>query len=351
MQTHNTARAVAVASGCLATAGALAILTSDAIASGHWTLEHAMMPLIVALTIAGAHFAPRAARERRIGYAFGWGLVFVAGLAAQLYTSAGKQAAGAQTQIDDARARAGARTRAEARVTDLIKDVGDARRAQAAECASGEGTRCKGAGATLRARLAELAVAEADLGQVAPAPVAAPNADRAASIIAAIWGGDRDAIKALFVLLEPLRYTVLLELGALVSFGYAFGGSCRTVRSLALRRRIDIEAQEFGKLNGSAPETNRSQVLPNHSDRSARPATERRPEPAQIRTVRRRGRTEAEADLVTMIALGRTVPSQQALADRWGVSKSTVHKWLARWDAQGLTRRRVEGKRKVVAAA
>lgn len=368
--THSTtARAVATALGCLAAAGALTLLTDDAIASGHWTLEHKLTPLIVALTLAGAHFAPRAVRERRFGYALGWAILFCAGLAAQLYTSAGKQAATATAQIDAATAQAGARTRAERRLKDLEKDVAEARRAQAAECATGHGTRCKGAIATLAAQQADLAAAEAVLAGLPVAPVAAPNADRAAAIVAALWGGDHGAIKAALVLLEPLRYTVLLEIGALVSFGYAAGGhgssspngsgarwpwGRRTVRpNLALRRRIDIEAEHAARTeaNGSA-NGSEAAIEPDtvQAERSAAPGKTPDRKAVAPRTVRTR-KAQAEAEIVTLLALGRSIPSQQSLADRWGVSKSTVSDWMRAWDAAGLTRRQAVGKCKRVTAA
>ena len=99
MQSHTTARAVAVASGCLATAGALALLTSDAIASGHWTLEHALLPVIVALTLTAGHLALPALAQKRPLSALGWAVLFLAGTWATVYTSAGRQAAAGDAQI------------------------------------------------------------------------------------------------------------------------------------------------------------------------------------------------------------------------------------------------------------
>jgi hypothetical protein len=61
-------------------------------------------------------------------------------------------------------------------------------------------------------------------------------------------------------------------------------------------------------------------------------------------------RTRAEADLVTLLALGQPLPSQETLAQRWRVGKGTVSKWLAAWEARGLVSRHPEGRRKRVAA-
>lgn len=42
-------------------------------------------------------------------------------------------------------------------------------------------------------------------------------------------------------------------------------------------------------------------------------------------------RSEALLDLTRRLATGETVPSQDTLAEAWGVDKSTVSKWLKRW--------------------
>lgn len=41
---------------------------------------------------------------------------------------------------------------------------------------------------------------------------------------------------------------------------------------------------------------------------------------------------EAKEDLIVLIARDGQVPNQQILADKWGVAKSTVSKWLDRWE-------------------
>lgn len=51
-------------------------------------------------------------------------------------------------------------------------------------------------------------------------------------------------------------------------------------------------------------------------------------------------RLQAERDLVTRLAFGETIASQDVLAARWSVDKSTVSKWLARWERKRLIPRR-----------
>lgn len=47
----------------------------------------------------------------------------------------------------------------------------------------------------------------------------------------------------------------------------------------------------------------------------------------------------------------KPIPSQQFLAARWGVTKGAVSKWLARWENEGLVKRKANGRFKTVRAA
>jgi hypothetical protein len=56
-------------------------------------------------------------------------------------------------------------------------------------------------------------------------------------------------------------------------------------------------------------------------------------------------RLQAERDLVTRLAFGETVASQDDLVARWHVDKSTVSKWLKRWEGEGLIPARTQSGR------
>lgn len=56
-------------------------------------------------------------------------------------------------------------------------------------------------------------------------------------------------------------------------------------------------------------------------------------------------RLQAERDLVTRLALGQKVSQQDDLVARWHVDKSTVSKWLKRWEAEGLIPARTQSGR------
>jgi len=63
-------------------------------------------------------------------------------------------------------------------------------------------------------------------------------------------------------------------------------------------------------------------------------------------------REQAEADLITLLALGQSVPSQRTLAERWHRPKQTVSDWLREWERDGLIpARRQIGREKMLAAS
>src|SRR5262249_33350296 len=62
-------------------------------------------------------------------------------------------------------------------------------------------------------------------------------------------------------------------------------------------------------------------------------------------------RYEAECDLLTLLALGETIESQDHLAARWGVRKDAVSRWLKDWEKRGLIPpRRTVGRMKKICA-
>ena len=56
-------------------------------------------------------------------------------------------------------------------------------------------------------------------------------------------------------------------------------------------------------------------------------------------------KSEVERFVVTELALGRTIPSQQALTERFGRSKSTVSDWLKDWERRGVIPARTQAGR------
>ena len=75
-----------------ATGGALAILLADPITTGNWRLDHALLPVIVGVTIAAGHLVGSAIRDRKALAATGFALVFTIGTLLTVYSSVGSQA-------------------------------------------------------------------------------------------------------------------------------------------------------------------------------------------------------------------------------------------------------------------
>ena len=126
-----------------------------------------------------------------------------------------------------------------------------------------------------------------------------------------------------------------MEFGAIVSFGFAFRGDRKVITvaeqpkwepSEDDRRQTSFAADldELRQLTSvSHPQIGNSGYSGNRGNGGG-----------GGRKVY--SRDEAEAELVTRLALGETVTSQDDLAARWGVNKSTVSKWLRAWEREQL---------------
>lgn len=55
-------RTAATALGAIATLGAVGLLVADGFQTGHWTIEHAFVPVVVILTVGAGHLAVSALR-------------------------------------------------------------------------------------------------------------------------------------------------------------------------------------------------------------------------------------------------------------------------------------------------
>lgn len=59
----------------------------------------------------------------------------------------------------------------------------------------------------------------------------------------------------------------------------------------------------------------------------------------------------ARQDLLTLIAEGGTIASNKEAAERWNVDKATAHRYLEKFHAEGLIKRRRNGKRREIHGA
>lgn len=249
MTTNNTpAKGLAIAVGTFASIGAMAILLWEPMHTGNWTLDHALVPLVVGLTIAAGHLA-KVAGFRRFGAAAGFSIAFLLGTAFTLYSSVGRQAETAEghalsveqanTLYDDA-----ARMKGEAEGT--IKDL----RAKAVrECSSGKGKKCDGI--TYSITTYEMAVKGYEQTmRDHPRQSTATKASQAAEV-AALAGFSKAAAEAFFKIFERFALALMFEWTAIVAFGYGF--QHRGVTETTPSKDLDAEAEKLKRYLANDP--------------------------------------------------------------------------------------------------
>ena len=364
-----TGRALAIAAGVLASAGALGILWQEPMRSGQWHTEHWLMPLIVATTIMTGHLVGDALRARAWLNAAGFGLAFVLGTGGTLYTSIGAQEAtsGAAAATAEAHNTALAAKRAaiaaarheQALATDMLHA---AERQLDAQCVRGRASRaqCDGIRATVstyrgsqKGHGVTVAELEAELAAMGGERIARPRARALAETLAAM-GADAARVEIMAARLEAPAYSTLLELTAIVAFGFGFR---RRAFSGALR--VPTEHPRAGHAAPPEPDTPvdapKPTPTPSISEQpprlrlvSSKPSATRRLPSGQPKA---QAKEHAMADLLAILARGEAIPAQQVLADRWTVRKQRVSDWLGEWDAAGqIPARQQDGRRKRLAA-
>ena len=303
-------RGLAIAAGVVLATGTLAILFEDVLMHGaQFTLKHWLTLVTVAGTMMVGHLADLARRHGHWMSVSGFTLLFLAGTGLVVYSSVGRQAEKtmlSSAEHDDVvqkRIDLKSKLATESAVLKAKQDAADT------ECKTGDGRRCRGARAVATVWAESVAGLEARIEKLAPAKPVAPEAEQFATVAAAL-GYDREQVKALAMLLAPFFTTLFLEFGSIVSFGFAF----------------------------SPKRQSRAPVVDTNQKSSARFTVSKgnRGNPGNGGGRRIYSKTEAEGDLVTRLAFGETIASQDALADQWQVNKSTVSKWLRDMEARQL---------------
>jgi hypothetical protein len=398
---------LALIAGLAVTAATIAILTGDALTTGRWSQDQWLSLVILFVTIAFGHLA----RDARWVSALLFWALFAAGTALVVYTSVGRQhGTKAQTHAsaNDQNGRIadlkGQKTRAEADVAALRADArrfagvrstsevrADMDRAKVpasvwkatTQCTDTElmkgprnGEACKPI-LDLRVEMAE-AIQKDDLGRrIAQAEgrvsaLAARVADLGGTVVVAskaqpfaevagLFGADRNHVEHAATLIEPLVYTLFLELAAIVCFGFAFGNRCPAATAKADETRATVAATVAATTSATtsptlatvatatttvAPATVALATVAGNDDEPLPPKGGNRLAGNRVAT-----KAAAEADVIRLVARGERLPSQGVLASRWGVHKGTCCKWLQDFEARGLISRTVEGRCKRVASA
>lgn len=318
MRFHYTiANPAAIVGGVAAAGGAIALLVRDAFTSG-WSVDHALMPVLVGITILSGHLLWEALRRGRLIAAFGLALLAIFGSGLTVIEAMGRRAEVRDVKVASAVDVETQRKHLRVMLTEAEEILAKHRALLATECASGKGKKCDGMTYTVLTWESAVAGYEAKLAKLgAPKPVD-PKGERVAAVVAFFTSLKEGDVKKGVALLEPFAMPLFLELGSIVLFSFGFSG----------RKKREIAA--------------------------AVPAEQVTPVAEPMSPTPKGGsmtKIEAERDLVTLLALGKAIPSQDWLTERWGVGKGTTSKWLADWEDRGLVTRTQSGHCKLIEPA
>lgn len=352
MTTSNTAgRGLAIAAGVILATGTLAILFEDVLMHGaQFTLKHWLTLVTVSGTMMVGHLADLARRARHWVSVIGFAALFLAGTGLVVYSSVGRQAEKTLVSGVEHDQLVAQRLDLEAQIQAERIAVNEKRAARDAECADGDGNKCKAKKATAAFYENSLKGLEARLQVLEPAKPVSAEAEQFATVAAAL-GYDKDKVRALAILLSPFLTTLFLEFGTIVSFGFAFSPK-RLPKSVQTSVRQN-ELTQIGSVSNDELTDFRDRFVsdpeaiisprndkPNNGGLRS-PRTEPKKPNGSGRTLSRKGRggytkDEAAADLVTHLAFGGQFASQNEIAERYGIGKSTASEWLREWEEAGL---------------
>jgi len=238
------------------------------------------------------------------------------------------------------------------------------REVMAAECRTGKGTKCDGTSYSVRTYEAAIDGYNAKLARLGPEVNPRAGYERSAAFLAALpyVTAPPEAIAAALERLMPRAPVIVIELAglafALFAFGHRRGPKVRSNGSAAAPAgRSEASEADMGipmsdrpakrtETRTQAQRPDGPKVRKQATGRSGSTGQRRGPSGGQSATTRE----QAEADLLTLLALGQSVPSQRTLAERWDRPKQTVSDWLTTWEADGLIpSRRQVGREKMLA--
>jgi hypothetical protein len=326
MDSHSIGgRLLAIFAGLASTVGAVVAIFGETLRNpSEWTTYHLMTIITIGLTLAVGHLIGSAVRAG--GWngwlsAIGFGLLFLAGSGMVVYQSLGRQAEAAGNKVAGAEHRNALIGSKLQQRDKTLQDLDDHKQRIAAEVAGwpnakGKATKVPGCGPDCRGfeRQRDAAQAlidrlEREIADLGPQVAVAPEARE----------------------VQVLR-TLLYEFGSIACFAFGFGHRRRATDGQPSQKPANTRATVGAEATVAA---NDMEPLP--------------PKPGNRRRVATKA--AAEADVIQLVARGEPIPSQDTLADRWGVHKGTASKWVRHFEARGLIRRQVVGRCKMVAAA
>lgn len=308
------------------------VLFADVAHGASITTDHVLSFAVLVGTFASGHLLTEQLRQWRLLPALGLLVLFCAGTFYVVTSSAGRNAAATGARAELVHQSNDNRARIEADLKVAKDRLTEAQDKEADECASGKKLRCEGRMATRQERQAYVDILEARLRLMDPAKSEYPELRHAAKVFASI-GGNEQAILDRLILWLPFLKALFAEVATLV-----FG-------SIAFRPH----SQRLVPAQTSLGSHSRTETVPGKP--SLETVSRRKPslgflgKPGKPLT-----KTEALADLLSIIEGSSSLPSQSGLQSRFGVeSKGTVSKWLAEWEAEGRIVRIQSGRMKRIA--
>lgn len=232
----------AIIGGCLAATGATALLVRDGLDTG-FTIDHALMPLLVGMTILSAHLAWQAITERRAA-GIGLALLAIFGSGLTIYETMGRRAEVRDAKMLAATDSENRRANLQAQIDDAKKTLAWSDKDRAAECAGAPSPipatwpECRRKTGTVSALKAQIDANQKELATIKHVPVD-PKGERIAAI-AGFFGANAASTKASVALFEPFLLPLFLELGSIFMFGFGVGH-----RVVADPRQIEVAEPEF----------------------------------------------------------------------------------------------------------
>lgn len=292
------------------------VLFKDVADGAPITTDHVMSLAVLVGTFASGHLIWPQLQQWRLLPALGLALLFLTGTFYCVTASGGRNAATTGAKAELVHKSNEDRQRLEDDLRTAKERLSDAQGDEARECATGEGAHCKGWRATVQERETYANVLEAQLRLMKPEAAENPELHHAAKVFASLSPVPEDRIFDLLVLWFPFAKAVFAEVACLVFGGIGFS-----------QRRVGTVPPTIETVPALKP---KQETVPTRPFRNVVPFRSRETRPFR--------QEEALGDL---LSLG-SVPSQEALTERWHRSKATVSRWLARWERDGqITKTRV----------
>lgn len=226
MHTSTTIRSPgSIALGLLFAAGTGYVLFSDVTRWHQVTVDHVMTLLVLIGTIASGHMIWQQVRQWRVLPAAGLAVLFLAGTAYCVTTSAGRNAE-ATLAKESVIAKANAeRERAQRDYDEAKRRYNAALEAEEAECATGEGPKCLSRRSTTQERRHDYELASERLRAAPPPRVENAGIKHAAAVFAALPGvtAGEQTIERGLALFGPFIKALFLEVACIVFLGLGLG--------------------------------------------------------------------------------------------------------------------------------